>query len=376
MKPPSTFVHHPRKLAAGLLSVALAFSVGACSSTASTSNSGSATATSTATSQTITDQLGHQVTVPTQIDRIADSWPAHTEVLMTLGAGDKIVATANTPKSLPWMFYIQPSLNNAIVTTAQNFNTESLAQKNPDIFFMSPGNANADKIQSMGIPTVQLNFTTYDQMKQTMSITGNILGGDAPARATKFNDNLDQTLASTKKVSDTIPASQKPKVLHIQSFNPLQVDGSDTIIDQWINAAGGVNAAASISGNQKPVSMEQIISWNPDVIIVGDGLPATVNTIETDSAWSTVNAVKNKKVLLDPTGVFHWDRYSPEAVLQIPWAAKTLHPDLFSNIDMVKEVQDYYQNFLNYNLTADQANLILAGEPPASSSASASASGH
>ncbi len=354
----------PKRLAVGLLAAALALSTGACS-TSSTSSSQSASASASA--QTIKDQLGNSVTVPTSINRIADSWPAHTEVLMLLGAGDKIVATANTPKSLPWMFKVQPSLKNALVTTSQDFNTEALAQKNPDIYFMSPGNTNADKIQSMGLPTVQLNFTNYDEMEQTLSLTGQILGPDASKRAASYNSYMEQMLSSVQKVTSTIPDSSKPKVLHIQSLNPLQVDGSDTIIDQWIKDAGGVNAASSISGNKKAVSIEQIISWNPDVVIVGDGDPNAAQSIEQDSAWAAVKAVQDKKVYANPAGVFQWDRYSPEAALELPWAAKTLHPDLFTSTDMVALVKQYYQQFLGYQLSDADAQLILAGKPPASS---------
>lgn len=350
-----------KKIAAGLLSLALALSVTACSSGGGAS-SGSSSAASTP--GTITDMTGKTVQLPQKIERIADSWPAHTEVLMLLGAGKKIVATANTAKNLPWMFKVEPGLNSAVTTTSQTFNTETLAAKNPDIFFMSPGNTNADKIQSMGIPTVQLNFTNYDQMKQCISLTAKILGADAQKRAAKYNAYLDQTLSSIKKTTSTIPTAQRPKVLHIQSLNPLQVDGSDTIIDDWITAAGGVNAAQGVSGNMKPVSLEQVIQWNPDVIIVGVGGVDGASTIQNDPKWKDIKAVQDGKVYNNPMGVFGWDRYSPEEVLQLQWAAKTLNPDKFKSLDVQKAVQDYYKTYLNYNLSASDAQLILNAQPP------------
>ncbi|SER47293.1 iron complex transport system substrate-binding protein [Propionibacterium cyclohexanicum] len=352
------------RLVTGTLGACLALSMAACSASPAASSS---SPSATASTQTITDQSQRTVSVPTSINRIADSWPAHTEVLMLLGAGNKIVATANTPKSSPWMFTVQPSLRNAVTTNAQNFNTEALAEKQPDIHFMSPGTTNSDKIQAMGIPTVQLYFSTYEQMKQTISITGQILGKDASARAAAYDAYLDHTVSDVQKVTATIPAASKPKVLHIQSLEPLQVDGSDTIIDQWIKDAGGVNAAQSITGNKKPVSIEQVTAWNPDVVIIGTGDPGSAAALEKDPAWAGVKAVQDKKVYSNPAGVFQWDRYSPEAVLELPWAAKTLHPELFPNTDMNSLVKQYYQQFLNYPLSDAQAQLILAGRPPANS---------
>jgi iron complex transport system substrate-binding protein len=55
---------------------------------------------------------------------------------------------------------------------------------------------------------------------------------------------------------------QRPSVLHVYSLNPLVVDGTGNIIDAWINAAGGRNAA-QIPGRTRPVSIEQVQKWNP-----------------------------------------------------------------------------------------------------------------
>lgn len=354
-----------RKFALGLVALSLVLSVTACSSSGGSSSS-AVSSRASSTPATITDMEGKTVKLPSKIDKIADSWPAHTEVLMLLGAGKKIVATANTPKNLPWMFKVNPMLSKAIVTTDKNFNTEDLAAKSPDILFMSPGNTNADKIQSMGIPTVQLNFTNYTQMKKCISLTAEILGADAEKRAGKYNAYLDETLSSINKVTSKLSEKEKPRVLHIQSLNPLQVDGSNTIIDDWITASGGVNAAQSVTGNMKQVSMEQVLQWNPDVIIVGVQGVDGASALKNDPQWKNVKAVQDGKVYNNPMGVFGWDRYSPEEVLQLQWAAKTLHPDQFKNLDVSKAVQNYYKTYLGYTLSSSDAQLILNAKTPKS----------
>ena len=347
-------------------SVAASAASSEISSASSSASSEASSVASAAAAGTITDMLGNTVQIPEKIERIADSWPAHSEILMMLGAGDKIVATANTKQTVPWMFHINPSLSDAITTSNKDFNTEDLAAKQPDIFFMSPGNTNADKIKSMGIPTVQLNFTNYDEMKQCISLTAQVLGGDAITRADKYIQYLDNTLASVKQKTANLSAAEKPKVLHIQSLEPLKVDGSDTIIDDWITAAGGVNAAQGVKGNMKEVSMEQVLQWNPDVIIIG------VNTgkdgaaeLKANKAWANIKAVQDNKVYNNPSGAYGWDRYSAEEVLQVQWAAKTLHPDLFQDVNMVQMVREYYQTYLDYPLSTDEAQLILEAKPPA-----------
>lgn len=115
------------------------------------------------------------------------------------------MATANTKQTVPWMFHINPSLSDAITTSNKDFNTEDLAAKQPDIFFMSPGNTNADKIKSMGIPTVQLNFTNYDEMKQCISLTAQVLGGDAITRADKYIQYLTTRSPPSSRKRPTSP---------------------------------------------------------------------------------------------------------------------------------------------------------------------------
>ncbi|MGH3781126.1 MAG: hypothetical protein ACRDRO_11005 [Pseudonocardiaceae bacterium] len=88
---------------------------------------------------------------------------------------------------------------------------------------------------------------------------------------------LDSKLATISAVTAAISAAQRPSVLHVYSLRPLVVDGTNSIIDAWITAAGGRNAA-QISGNIRPVSTEQVAQWNPDVIILASSAFAASDT--------------------------------------------------------------------------------------------------
>lgn len=316
----------------------------------------------------ITDNSGIEVMIPKEINKIADSWKAHNEVLTVLGAGDKITATVLSKKSMPWLYKVNPSMDKALTTFGTSFNTEDLMKNKPDVVFMSLGDANADKISSLGIPVVQLQFTTFDTMKECIMLTGKVLGEDALNRAEKYNTYLDSKLKVIKDVTSKIPDSEKPKVLHVESLSPIGVDGSNTIINEWIEAAGGINAAKSINGNMKEASMEQILEWNPDIIIFGangsSGEVTQMDQLINDPQWKQVKAVQNNKVYQNPTGAFLWDRYSCEEALQIQWAAKTLNPERFKDLDINSETKNFYKTFLNYELTDDDVQKILKAQPP------------
>ncbi|HWR05304.1 ABC transporter substrate-binding protein [Sporomusa sp.] len=320
---------------------------------------------------TITDASGAKVAIPAQIKRIGDAWPAHNEVVCMLGAGDKIVATTTAAAQRPWMKVVNPQMSQAVTAfDTTGVNLETLMAAKPDIVFTPLNNKSAQKIADLKIPVVQLMFNDFDSLKECFRLTGVILGEEAKQRAEKYIAYLDYNLNRITGITAGIPREQKPKVIHITRLAPLMVDGRDTIINAWITVAGGINAAET--GGE--VSMEQLITWNPDVIIFGntalalngveDGARALNGTLQ-DEKWRRLKAVQTGKVYINPEGAFFWDRYGAEEALQIQWAAKILHPDKFQDIDIVQETRFFYRTFLNYDLSAEEANRIINGKPPA-----------
>jgi iron complex transport system substrate-binding protein len=318
----------------------------------------------------VTDSTGTPVTIPASVTRIADAWPAHNEIVHMLGGGDKIIATSLKASSTPWLYTVDPALNKAQTVFTTTVNIEALTATRPDVLFVSDPTQFAAKTTGIGIPTLQLIFQTFDGLKKVVATTADVLGPAAQAQAQRYNSYLDTKLAALSAVTSRIPAAARPSVLHISSLNPLIIDGTNSIIDAWITTAGGRNAA-QVSGNLRPVSTEQVAQWNPDVIVLGSNAGGAADTgaqtlqkLSTDPFWSRLTAVRNHRAYLNPTGAFLWDRYGIEEALQIQWAAKTLHPEDFTALDMVAETRSFYSQFLHYQLTDDQARRILAAQNP------------
>jgi iron complex transport system substrate-binding protein len=314
--------------------------------------------------RTVTDDTGKTVTVPGQVRHIADAWYAHHSLLMTLGAGDKIVATVNHPESRPWMFRLQPSLTQALSVHGITFNSEALLARQTDVIFVPAGNGDAPAYRQANIPTLEMRFTDYPSLKKSLLTTAAVLGTpDAAARAQAYNAYLDAQLTQTTRRTASLTPAQRPTVLHIASLHPLKIDGSDTLIDQWIQAAGGRNVAAAIKGNLHEISPEMILAWQPDIIILGADAGSIADS-DYAALFTALKAVQQKRVYRNPAGVFPWDRYGTEAALQIPWAAKLLHPDLFPQNDMVNITRDFYRRFFNYRLSDAEAMRMLKGLGP------------
>ncbi|WP_342323701.1 ABC transporter substrate-binding protein [Kosakonia sp. BYX6] len=313
----------------------------------------------------VVDDAGNPVAVPDQVTRIADAWFAHHSVLMTLGAGSNIIATVNHPADRPWMFKINPALNKALQIKGISFNSEALLVRQTDVIFVSKGNPDVAAYRQANIPVLEMAFTDYPSLEHSVKATADVLGtAQAQKRAAEYIRYLEENVAAVQSKTASLSEQQRPSVLHIQSLNPLKVDGSNTLIDTWIRLAGGKNAAGSIKGNMKEVSPERVLAWQPDVIILGQGCGDLAQS-RYGQLFSGLKAVKAGNVWQNPAGVFPWDRYGTESALQIQWAAHMLHPELFGDTDMVTLTRDFYRRFFDYPLNRNDAGRILHGQPPA-----------
>ena len=324
---------------------------------------GSASASSS--TQTITDMTGTQVEVPTSPAAYADGWYAHNEVIIMLTGAKGLKATHCDPKKFPWMYKVCPNMSGATSTFGDGFNLEELTTIDPapQVIFDSDDKLR-DKAKEVGIPVVACKFSTYEEMKKSITMTAQVLGGDATKIAERYNAELDQVVKDVKAKTDGLGDDQRPTVMHGNSVYTLNLDGTGTIIDEWIKTAGARNAVdTSTKGNaQAQFTMEQILTWNPDVIITGKAGEA--EKILNDPNWASIKAVQNQKVYVNPKGVFGWDRYGVEELLQVQWVSALLHPELFPDLKIEEKVKTFYKTYLNYNLTDDEVKLIMAGKDP------------
>ncbi|EJP75354.1 MULTISPECIES: ABC transporter substrate-binding protein [Campylobacter] len=315
--------------------------------------------------KTLTDMTGSEVKIPAKVDKIAALWHANNQIILVLGGMDKVVTTTDQISKNKWFARIYPRL--AKLPAALNGNDiqiEELVKLAPDVVIVSNKNFQAS-LAKEGFSVVNALFKDYEDMRKSVLLTAEVIGGNAPARAKELNDYLDKNIALVSAKTDKIPTDKRPKVLHIvNGSNLLKVDGTKSMIDTWIKYAGGTNAIQK-EGNMFEITAEEILNANPDIIIVGGAdNQKSVAKIYADPAFSGLKAVQNKKVFGNPKGVFSWDRYGAEAALQILWAAKTIQPEIFADIDVKAETKAFYKKFMNYDLSDAEFGYILNGLNP------------
>ncbi|MDR1938148.1 MAG: ABC transporter substrate-binding protein [Tannerellaceae bacterium] len=316
--------------------------------------------------KTIVDAHGNEIAIPREINAIADSWPAHNMIVYMLGKGDKIVATSISEAMCPWFYKINPSMKKAVTAFARTGtgNIEEVIKAKPDIIFFTAGSPHATTMRNFGVPVVELSLSDFPSLRECVLTTGEILGGDAIERAEAYAQYLDEKVSWIANTLADIPASDRPTVMHISSLEPLVVNGKNTMMDAWITLSGGINAIQENLQGQS-ISMESLLGLNPDIIVFSPtGKNITEDDILKNPVLKNTKAVKNKRVYLNPKGLFFWDRYSAEEALQIQWAAQKFYPWKFEELDIVNETVYFFQTFFKYPLTREEAVMIIQGIPP------------
>lgn len=320
--------------------------------------------------KTVTDLTGKKVTIkdnPTRIAIVPIPWASLTYLVD--GDSSKIIGMNPSSKEaydISILKDLAPNMkkvNTAFVDSDFNINYEELALLKPDIVIVWDFQNDAiEKLAKLKIPAVAIKYGTLENVQEGIKLLGDILNRQEKAqKLINYHKDTNKYLASKTKKLENI---KRKKILYL--INPqLTVSSGNSVTNIMIDMAGGENVAKDITtgGSWSKVTMEQIIKWNPDIIILSNFdkiLPEDIyNNKFEGQDWSKISAVKNKKVFKAPIGIYRWDAPSAETPLMIKWIAKVAAPEVFNDYNIRKDIKDFYLEFFNYKLTDEQLNFIL-----------------
>ena len=115
----------------------------------------------------------------------------------------------------------------------------------------------------------------------------------------------------------------------------------------------------SSKGSGNEVDLEQILAWNPDVILFAPD--SIYETVGDDAAWQNVTAIKEGNYYEVPNGPYNWMGFPPsvQRLLGMMWMAKILYPEA-ADYDLYTEVAEYFKLFYHTDLTEEQFNTLTA----------------
>ncbi|WP_042680272.1 ABC transporter substrate-binding protein [Anaerosalibacter massiliensis] len=266
----------------------------------------------------IEDQFNNKVKIEKEPKRIVSLAPSHTEILYSLGLGDKIVGVTS------FCDYPEEAKEKDKIGNFEGVNIEKIIELEPDLVVQyGKGNKEVNnKIKEAGIPIVSYEPESIDEVIDTINEIGKITGKEDEAK--KVTEDMK---SKKEEVLNKVKNVEKVKVFYEIWHDPLSAAGPGSFMDELINLSGGENIAKDAKGGYSEFNEEELIERNPDVYLAAEDPEKTVESIKSRAGYDAMNAVKNNRVyLLEPNIV---SRPGPRIVEALELVAKTLHPDLF-----------------------------------------------
>ena len=316
-----------------------------------------------------TDSTGRTVTIPYAVTRIAISGPLSQVYILPL-AGDMLVGVSNAfaedaAAYLPAYIFELTEIGQLYGGKGE-MDLEALLAADPDVV-IDIGDAKSTIVEDMnalteqtGIPFVHVDATVATA-PDAYRMLGKLVGREEKAEelAVYCQNILDMTTELMEKV-DTDGA--RKTLLYCLGDAGVNViaEGSfhaETINTMSTNLADLPDVVASGAGNE--VDLEQILVWNPDVIIFApDSIYDSVGGM---TAWQSVGAIAEGNYYKAPYGPYGWLSSPPsvQRYLGLLWLGELLYPD-YAEYDLQEEVTKYYKLFYDCDLTNDMYQALVA----------------
>jgi iron complex transport system substrate-binding protein len=314
----------------------------------------------------VTDATGRALQVPAKVERVFPAGPPAAILLYTL-APDLLLGwpRANRPEECAYMLpdvCARPEVGR-ITGRGNTANLESVIALKPDLM-LDVGSTNATYVslaertqEQSGIPYALLDGR-FDAIAATYRNLGALIGRQADAE--KLAHYAEDTLKTIQGRVANVAPGERPRVYYARGPRGLTTALGGSINMETIDFLGVRNVAGEQRGGLANVSIEQVLLWDPEVIITIDREFAA--GVRQDPTWAPVAAVRAGRVHLSPKLPFGWVDFPPSVnrLIGLWWLAKILYPESFPE-DMRALTRDFYAMFYHVTPSDEQIDRVLAG---------------
>ena len=327
----------------------------------------------TAETREITDMAGRKVTVPAveNIESVFSAGPV-AAIFLYMVAPDKL---------LGWNYELNDVEKSIILDKYQdlpNFgmgdavNYEAVIAANPTIAINS-GKINDAMVsdcdalsESLGIPVVAVD-NELNNSAEAFRFMGELLGVEDHAE--ELAQYAEQVFTDINALSD-IPEEKKVSVYFGNGEDSLETAPRGSQHAQILDAINAVNVADLElgDGSRVQISAEQLLAWDPDVIVV-NGEPkadksgsSAAEDILSNPDYASLKAVQDQKVYGTPNAPFSWvDRPAgPNRLIGMRWFSALIYPE-YIKCDINEEIHKFFDLFYHVDLSDEQLENVLKG---------------
>lgn len=312
-----------------------------------------------------TDAAGRRVMVPAKVERIYAAGPP-ASILVFAIAPDKLLGWTSALREAERPFvaqrYVELPTLGRLTGRGNTANVEVVLAARPDLI-VDFGTVNAtyaslaDRVEEQtGIPCLLIDGD-FDRMAESIRLIGRI--AQEEKRAASLAQYALDTVSDIGGRVAKIPAGQRPRVYYGRGPQGLNTGLAGSINVESIEQLGASNVAAELGrGGLVQVSIEQVLRWNPDIVITID--PNFYAAARVHPLWRELPAVKAGRLYLAPNVPFGWIDFPPSVnrLIGLRWLARILYPQAFPE-DLRPVVRDFYTRCYHQTPTEAQLDHLL-----------------
>ena len=266
-------------------------------------------------SRTVQDELGRKVEVPDHPHRVVCLIPSVADIVYSLGAGTDVVAISAFTK------YPKEALEKPSIGLPLNPSLETIVGLHPDLVLGS-GDLNtlefAGHLQRLGIPVFMVDPHGIDGIYASIVSLGNVLNRETDATALVL-----RLRTRVEAVKARVAGKPKVRVFMAIWYDPVMTIGKRAFISELIEAAGGRSVTDDIAQEWPEVSLESLVSRQPEALLFLKGTPITTEELKTRPGWEHLRAVREGRVYYTDDRIQY---PSPIAFDALEDLAKQFHP--------------------------------------------------
>ncbi|MDL2317792.1 ABC transporter substrate-binding protein [Eubacteriales bacterium OttesenSCG-928-A19] len=314
--------------------------------------------------RTFVDSADREVELPLDIIRIAPSG-AMAQIMLFALAPDAFVglASAWSPEAEEFLgdYYTLPVLGQ--LYGSADLNLEELAAADPQVV-IDIGEAKGSIVEDMdtlqeqiGVPAVHIDASTAT-FAEAYRTLGDLLG--LQERAEVLATYCEETYARAEAIMETV-GEDRVNLVYCLGSDGLNVIAQGSyhaeIIDMVSNNLAVVDDPSS-KGSGNPIDMEQLLLWDPEVIVFA---PESIYAeVADDAVWKEFAAIANDSYVEVPFGPYNWMGFPPsvQRYLGLIWLCDTFYPEQ-SGYDLYEEIAHYFDLFYHAELTNEQFDRLM-----------------
>ena len=267
----------------------------------------------------VTDDLDREVRLERIAKRIVSLAPSNTEMLFALGLAEQTVGVSELCDYPP-----QAATKERVGSFATP-SVEKIVSLKPDLVLAASLHKTVgEQLVELGIPVIVLHPESIQGVLDNADLLGRVTGTARGAADLKRQITAD--ISAVDKRVMTLTSAQRPLVYYEVWSNPIMTAGPNTFIHELITRAGGVNLGATATTDWPTLSLEELLSRQPQVMFYGHATE-TAEQIKRRTDWGSIPALRDGRVYLVDANLI--ERAGPRIGQALRLLSTQLHPDLW-----------------------------------------------